>query len=167
MCRVGLEKKWPREHGHEPGWSDTALRDGNERQMNMAKKLDDPKGAGGPCCYQAYGTDGQRREHLRIWPVAVDRFALAYLDLMNIVFDGHSGTRIELMYSFLRVKIRGHNLQEVVAAIRKETCEFIQEYHPKHFSLPDPDAPMITRIETVMGGEYALLSKKAKIVPLR
>src|SRR5262245_8720868 len=103
------------------------MRDSNERQVKMANQQDDPKGAGGLRRYQAYGTDGLCREHLRIWPVAVNRYALRYADLMNIVSDGHSGTKIELMYEFLRVKIEGHNLQEVIAVEFTRFCVALEQ----------------------------------------
>lgn len=107
--------------------------------------------------YQAYGTTNRSLDRLRILPVAGYRHIPSYTYLLNVVPDGDSGTKIELVYSFMRVKISGRNMQPVKQAIMERTCLFIQEYSPKHFAPPDTDAPIITRIEIVMNSEIELL----------
>ena len=143
-----------------PGWRNGTKRE--ERQMNMAHPPDDPKGKLDPRRYRAYGIDKQRQKRLSILPVAGNTHMPSYDALMPVVPDDDSETRIELVYSHMRVKIMGRNLQGLIAAIRERTCSFIQEYHPNQFSPPDADMPVITRIEIVMCEEMELLLAKDK-----
>lgn len=133
-----------------------------ERQMNMAHPPDDPKDALDPRHYRAYGTDERRQKRLSILPVSGNTHMPSYDALMPVVPDDDSETRIELVYSHMRVKIMGRNLQGLAAAIQKRICIFVQEYHPNQFSAPDTDMPVITRIEIVMCGEMELLLAKGK-----
>ena len=77
--------------------------------------------------------------------------APSYRYLMDVSFNGQYGTELVLVYSFLMVKIKGRNLQPVVAAILENSCHFIQDYHPNEFLPPPPNAPFIETIEFVSG----------------
>jgi hypothetical protein len=79
--------------------------------------------------------------------------APSYRYLMDVAFNGQYGTEIALIYSFLMVKIKGRNLQPVIAAILENSCNFIQDYHPGEFSQVPQDAPYIESIEIVTGRE--------------
>ncbi len=73
--------------------------------------------------------------------------APSYRYLMDVAFNGESGTEIVLLYSFLTVKITGRSLQPVVAAILENSCIFIQDFHPNEFLQAPQDAPFIEAIE--------------------
>jgi hypothetical protein len=78
----------------------------------------------------------------------------AYAYLLDIVFDGLHGTELVLLYSFMMIKIKGENLHPVTLAIQKGNCDFIQDFDPRAFAPPAPDAPRIDRIEIIVkGGE--------------
>jgi hypothetical protein len=72
---------------------------------------------------------------------------------MDVAFNGEYGTELALVYSFLMVKIKGRNLQPVIAAILDNRCEFIQDFDAREFLPPDPAAPLIESIEFVSGRE--------------
>jgi hypothetical protein len=78
----------------------------------------------------------------------------AYAYLLDIVFDGLHGTELVLLYSFMMIKIKGENLHPVTLAIQKGNCDFIQDFDPRAFAGPAPDAPRIDHIEIIVkGGE--------------
>lgn len=109
--------------------------------------------AGDPHHYAAFGQGGRNQVRLEIRRLLGEWHAPSYRYLMDIVFDGRYGTEIVLVFSFLLVKIRGKNLQPVMAVIAEETCAYIQDYDAREFSPPAPDAPVITKIEVVVRGE--------------
>ena len=79
--------------------------------------------------------------------------APSYRYLMDVAFNGQYGTELVLVYSFLMVKIKGRNLQPVVAAILENRCDFIQDFDAREFLPPDGAAPVIESIEIVTGRE--------------
>ena len=123
----------------------------------MITQPDNPKGAGDPHYYGAYGTVERKLYALEIRPVLGMWHAPSYDYLTNVVPDGDSGTKIELLYSFMQVKITGRNLQSLSEVLEDGTCKFIQEYDPNYFTPPAPDAPVITQIEFIMSREHELL----------
>lgn len=127
------------------------------RQISQSATSDQM--AGDPYHYQAYATGERGQEGLEIRRVLASWRIPSYRYLMEIIFNGHFATEIELVFSFLRVRIWGRNLQDLVVAIRERTCVFIQDYHEHEFSPPDTDAPVITRIEVVVRGEDEEMGK--------
>ncbi|MEM7147485.1 MAG: hypothetical protein AAF591_20385 [Verrucomicrobiota bacterium] len=69
---------------------------------------------------------------------------LAYL--LDIVSDGEHGTLIELVFTFMAVRIEGRNLQTVIQLLENDSAGFIQEFDPKRWEKPPADAPVITAI---------------------
>jgi hypothetical protein len=108
--------------------------------------------------YAAFGGK-DRIERLQIRRVLDPTRAPRYLHLYDIAFDGHFGTNFVLFYDFMVVKVRGKNLQGLVAALQNGTVEFIQEYHPDVWDKPAEDAALIESIEIVVQGEQAETAK--------
>src|SRR5258708_5724251 len=48
--------------------------------------------------------------------------------LLNISFDHDFFTGVVLHFTFMRVKVRGKNLKELITAIKLRKCEFIQDF---------------------------------------
>jgi len=65
----------------------------------------------------------------------------------NPIYNGEFPTRIVLIYSFLIVEIEGERLQHLLAAIRKKTCIYIQDFHPDEFEEPEPSQTVIRKIK--------------------
>jgi hypothetical protein len=48
------------------------------------------------------------------------------------------------------VEIRGKNLQDAAIALIKRGCVFIQDFKPKIFNPPEPNAALIDSIEVIV-----------------
>ncbi len=76
----------------------------------------------------------------------------AYDYLLDVITDADRGREIALIFSFMLVKIRGKNLQEVATSLMRRHCEFIQIYDAECFSLSrKANEPIIESIEIVAG----------------
>jgi hypothetical protein len=103
--------------------------------------------------YEAFKAQDKNRR-LDILRVRGANHSPAYAYLINIIWDGDEyGAAMVLEYSTMQVRIKGKNLQPIVAAIKKSTCSFIQDYDPQCFLPPQPNEPMIESIEIVARGE--------------
>lgn len=82
-----------------------------------------------------------------------------YAYLLDIVYDGSYGTNFVLVYTFLMVQVRGHNLQGLVTALEGGMVEFIQEFDPDRWQKPtDASAAVIDSIEVVVQESAASIS---------
>jgi len=70
---------------------------------------------------------------------------------MAVVFSVDYDDAFTLLYSFMAVEIKGHNLKEVRRAIQTGRCEFIQEYNKNEFLKPGKGAPLIESIRFITG----------------
>jgi hypothetical protein len=73
--------------------------------------------------------------------------APAYRALLNVGYNGDQGTEIVLYYTFMVIKIKGKDMQEITHALIEGKCKIIREYHKNEYIAPAPDAPIITSIE--------------------
>ncbi len=73
--------------------------------------------------------------------------APAYSYLLNIIYGRRFYTSFVLVYNFMTVTVKGKNLADVVTSILLNKCASICEFHPELFDLPEPDAPLIERID--------------------
>ncbi len=105
---------------------------------------------GGLKPYEAF--DGKDRvERLQIKRVMGATHAPSYNYLLNISYDGEYGTNFVLTYSFaLMVQARGRNLQNVVGAIEKGYCKFIQQFDPDEHAPPAEGEPVIEVLDVVV-----------------
>jgi hypothetical protein len=79
----------------------------------------------------------------------------AYSYLLDIIYGRQFYSSFVLVYSFMTVAVIGRNLHDVVQAIRMGQASSICEFHPELFTPPEPDAPIITSIEVVVGERIA------------
>ena len=92
-----------------------------------------------------------RVERLKIKRANKPTHAPGYGYLLDIIYDGNSGTNFVLVYTILGVKVSGKNLQPVIMALLAGTADFIQEYDRSQWPKPtDPQAPLIESIEVVV-----------------
>ena len=76
-------------------------------------------------------------------------YAVMYNYIHTIAYDRRTWTRIFLTVSGLAIEIRGHNLRQVVEAIRTRTCHWIQEYSDEEHILPQPIDSTAAFIESI------------------
>jgi hypothetical protein len=97
--------------------------------------------------YQAFVT----KDHvarLRIRRAKEPTRSPTYGLLLDVVYDGQSGTNFILVYTFLMVLVRGRNLQQLVFALENAKADFIQEFDAERWAQPsDGKAAFIESIE--------------------
>ena len=92
-----------------------------------------------------------RVERLKVKRANKPTHAPGYGYLLDIIYDGNSGTNFVLVYTILGVKVSGRNLQPVIMALLAGTADFIQEYDRNQWPKPpDAQAPLIESIEVVV-----------------
>jgi hypothetical protein len=124
------------------------------RQGELPPKPEPPRE--GPPPYFAFeAQDKVQRLDIRCTSGASHCPGAAYL--LDIIYGARHFTRFVLVFNFMTVTVKGKNLREVVQALRLGKCGAIQEYHPKLFALPEPDAAIITSIEVVTGERAAAM----------
>jgi len=128
-----------------PASTPTDNRDSHQQQQ--------PPPANGLKPYEAYRVKDGGAERLEIRRVLGESHAPGYRYLMDVSFNGDFGTELVLIYSFFMVKIKGQQMQSLIRAIRDGTCVFIQDFHEKEFSQPEPGAAIIETIEILTGKE--------------
>src|SRR4051794_10165333 len=77
--------------------------------------------------YVAFGAK-DKVERLKIRCVVPPTRAPGYAYLLDVAYDGDSGTCLMLVYTFLLVTVRGKNLLPVVMAVETGTADYIQEF---------------------------------------
>jgi len=70
----------------------------------------------------------------------------AYRYLYNVSYDNEYFTNFVLEFGFMTVKVRGKNLQDIVASIKRHTCEFIQDFDAREHERPADNEPLIESI---------------------
>jgi len=76
-----------------------------------------------------------------------------YNYLLDIVYDHDFQSLFTLIYSFMAVEVKGHNLGPVVHAISSGSCESIHEFHRKHYDPPSQEDPVIEEITITAADE--------------
>jgi hypothetical protein len=69
-----------------------------------------------------------------------------YAYLLNVAYDFEVYTAIEVSFPFMRVRVSGRNLRELVTALKLRKCEYIQEFHSGEHERPGEDQPLIESI---------------------
>jgi hypothetical protein len=89
----------------------------------------------------------------------------SYSFLQYITEDAGRGRMFYIVFGFMVIEVRGRNLSPVVDAIRRDSCEFIQQFDPARWSKPkDTSKPFIDSILFHHGAEKrgSLLDGKQK-----
>ena len=73
------------------------------------------------------------------------RRAPAYHDLIDVDTNS-AGTKIDVFFDCMIVRIRGRNLLKIADAIEDHVCRLILEFNPQAWGRPAPDAPIIEEI---------------------
>lgn len=112
--------------------------------------------------YEAFRLYKRKRKLYRIGIRAVDRAweRVVYSHLTRIAQDQTHGKALTLVFStFMVVVIRGRNLLPIADAIDLEICEFVQQYDPARWAMPqDKSAPFIESMEFYYPGNHMVIN---------
>jgi len=118
------------------------------------KRLDKPAvaektvvpSADGKEAYQAFNAVDREPKRLHIRPAIQPWVWATYNYLQYIAEDNGRGTRVNLVFGFLVVVVRGRNLSKMTGAINSENCAFIEEFDPSRHAPAGPDEAVIESI---------------------
>jgi hypothetical protein len=105
--------------------------------------------------YRAFaGKDNSKRTRLDIRCKDGMAHAIGYNFIVEICYERRSYSAILLVLNTMLVKIKGKGLRPIVDALKLGTCEFIQEYDPEEFPMPESDStPFVQSIEVLSAAE--------------
>jgi hypothetical protein len=101
--------------------------------------------------YEAYDTSNKPFPYMEIRCILQPSQSPQSRFFMTAVFSADFAEMFTLIYSFMAVEVKGHNLTAIRRAIQMGRCEFIQEYHENEFQEPGKDAPVIESIKFITG----------------
>jgi hypothetical protein len=103
--------------------------------------------------YEAFKAVDREPKRLHIRPVIQPWVWATYSYLQYIAEDNGRGTRVNLVFGFLVVVVKGRNLGRMISAINSENCEFIEEFDALRHAPPGPDDAVIQSIQYHMDKE--------------
>lgn len=122
-----------------------------DRLLGVRGKKPAPKTISGKPVYEAFDAK-DRSKYLQIRTAEGTHRAPTYAYLLDVISDGGKGEAIALLFSFMEVKIKGRNLQNLAHALIKRECAFIQEFDYSQFEPPEAAEPFIEGLEIVGRG---------------
>lgn len=72
----------------------------------------------------------------------------SYAQLRKIQFDGLNPTRIDLIFTYELVTVKGRNLQVLLAGLRSRSLACIEQFNPEGHEAPATDALLVDSIES-------------------
>jgi hypothetical protein len=78
----------------------------------------------------------------------------SYAQLRKIFFNGPKVTRIDLIFSYERVTVKGRNLEMLLTGLRSRTLSCIEQLNPAGQAL-EPDALLVESLESTDNGPSA------------
>jgi hypothetical protein len=73
----------------------------------------------------------------------------SYAQLLKIQFNGPRPTRVDLIFSYEIVTVRGRNLAALLTGLRSRSLAVIEQFNPSAHEKPDKDALVVESIEAV------------------
>jgi hypothetical protein len=101
--------------------------------------------------YEAFDSTGSPSPYTEIRCVLQPSQSPQSRFFMAVVFSSDDDDAFTLLYSYMAVEVKGHNLKEVRRAIQTGRCEFIQQYHENAFTRPGKGDPVIESINFITG----------------
>ena len=116
--------------------------------------------------YEAFRLYKRKRKLYRLGlrPIGRAWERVVYSHLNRIGEDGLNGKTLTLVFStFLAVVIHGRNLRPIADAIDLEICEFVQQYDPARWPMPqDASAPFIESMEFYYPSNHMVINTEPK-----
>jgi len=76
----------------------------------------------------------------------------SYAQLRKVQFNGPKPTRIDLLFTYELVTIKGRNLELMLTGLRSRTLAVIEQFDPQGHQAPEPDALVVDSIESTEHG---------------
>ena len=93
--------------------------------------------------YEAFRVVDRRQLSLHLRPIGEPYLRAQYKYLLYVV-EAPSGTRLEVVFSFGIVTVKGRHLREIADAINNERCAYVQQFDAKQWPKPkDGSAPFV------------------------
>lgn len=131
----------------------TSLDPVNQQEQNHLNKNDNraSKTSTAKRQYEAFDRTGKPSPYLEIRCALQPSQSPQSRFFMATVFDSDNDDTFTLLYSYMAVEVKGHNLREARRAIQAGRCEFIQQYHENTFTKPGKGDPVIESINFITG----------------
>ena len=71
----------------------------------------------------------------------------SYAQLRKVLFNGMNPTRIDLIFSYELVTVKGSNLQVLLTGLRSRALACIEQFNPDGHEAPGSDALVVESIE--------------------
>lgn len=84
---------------------------------------------------------------LEFRPVSGPWALCSYGQLRKIMFNGPKPTRIDLIFTYEMVTVKGRNLEILLTGLRSRTLACIEQFNPATQEAPGPDALVVDSIE--------------------
>jgi hypothetical protein len=97
--------------------------------------------------YEPFNPVDREVKRLHIRPLSNTWFHVTNSYLQYIAEDAGRGRVFNLTFGFLVVEVRGYCLQPVIHAIARDCCEFIQQFDPAKWEMPQRGKPFIESIK--------------------
>jgi hypothetical protein len=114
----------------------------------------EPSAPGLPQAYEAFEAK-DRVLCLEIRCRSGIHYTIPYAYMRATIFHHRTGAELFFSGAGLAVTIRGRSLHPVAQAIRLHTCDFVQEFDPEEFVIPQPEdrgAPFVEAIAVEVRG---------------
>jgi hypothetical protein len=72
----------------------------------------------------------------------------SYAQLRKVLFNGPKPTRIDLIFSYERVTVKGRGLEALLAGLRSRTLACIEQFNPAAQQGAGPEALLVESIES-------------------
>jgi hypothetical protein len=72
----------------------------------------------------------------------------SYAQLRKVLFNGPKPTRIDLIFSYERVTVKGRGLEALLPGLRARTLACIEQLNPAGQNVPGQDVPIVESIES-------------------
>src|ERR1017187_4941380 len=77
------------------------------------------------------------------------RRGLPDAQLLKVQFNGAKPTRIDLIFSYELVTVKGRNLEVLLTGLRSRTLAVIEQFNPATHGEPEKDALVVESIESI------------------
>jgi hypothetical protein len=89
---------------------------------------------------------------LELRPVKGPWALCSYAQLRKILFNGAKPTRIDLIFTYELITVKGRNLETLVSGLRSRTLACVEQFNPATQVAPEPDALVVDSIESTDPG---------------
>lgn len=101
------------------------------------------------------GTAENSEGWLELRPLKGPWALCSYAQLRKVLFNGPKPTRIDLIFSYELVTVKGRNLEPLLTGLRSRTLACIEQFNPAAQEAPGPETLFVESIESKDNGTPA------------